>query len=541
MRKFLLAASISVALLSEAAVCSAAPVAEQNRKTGNIEISGLEQTSVTVQVLNPDYVDGEDVTKADIVNFMYFDNHNGTVTVPVYIENDAEYTVRVNGRASDELWQTKVKCYNSDTLLAVTNILSSGTFDEIFDFFEKEVNREVLGVDDKVYTSMTPDGRAKWADVVEKADISQIDDYLMVYDSQFAVIGVSYAKSAEASAKVLDEYSKKIFESELLGYDDYMEFDDDEKADACEIIIKNPQSEKEKFGKIFSEAVFLASIANVDGGADVKPLMEKYKVLLGEDVDEYFSKKNTYSVDSIIAGEAFESIEKLENKICDILDGGSAVNGGNSRPSGGGGGGGSSTHIAAGITPSTATEKAFKDLDGVLWAEEAILALNKKGIISGDGNGSFRPQDSITREEFVKLLTLAFDETVAGLDNPFADVKSDSWYYPYVMSGYSKGLIKGVSDDMFGVGEKITRQDMVVLIYRYLLHKGINFETGDILTFDDKAQISDYALDAVYALNYNGIVKGMEDGTFKPNASSNRAEAAQLIYNALEFSGRYGK
>ena len=540
MRKFLLAASISAALLSASAVCIAAPVAVQNRENGNIEISGLEQTSVTVQVLKPDYEEGSDVTKSDIVNIMLFETHNGKVTIPVEIENDDMYTVKVNGRTSEALWQTKLKCYSGDTLSSVMTTLKSGTADEILDSFDEKEKREILGIDESAYVSFTPEGRKMWANTVKEAAISSIGDYVSVYDSQFPIIAVSYAKNGEAAATILDKYKESILDADLLGYDDYEGFDEDEKADMCERIISNPQTDKAKFVQVFSDAAFLTAVANVDGGADVNSVMKKYKELLSDDVDDYFSKKNTYSVDSNIAGVSFDSIEKLEERITDILEGKSS-GGGNSGGSGGSGsfGGGGTTHISATMTEPLSKGEGFVDLDSVLWAKEAILELGKEGIVSGDGQGSFRPLDSITREEFVKLLTLAFDENVNGVGASFVDVDVNAWYYPYVASGYSKGLIKGITMDNFGIGEKITRQDMIVLIYRYLIHSGVNMEKGDVLTFDDKAQIGEYALDAVYALSSNGIIKGMEDGTFRPYANSNRAEAAQIIFNALEFSRGY--
>ena len=94
-------------------------------------------------------------------------------------------------------------------------------------------------------------------------------------------------------------------------------------------------------------------------------------------------------------------------------------------------------------------------------------SLANAGIVSGKGNKKFCPQDFVKREEFVKMLVGAFNVTAEG-SVPFSDVSSNEWYYTYVVSAYNSGMIKGISADIFGTGTNITRQDMAVLIYRYL-------------------------------------------------------------------------
>lgn len=132
-------------------------------------------------------------------------------------------------------------------------------------------------------------------------------------------------------------------------------------------------------------------------------------------------------------------------------------------------------------------------------------------------------------------MTLAFECEVSGGELPFDDVKKEQWYYPYILSGYTKKLINGSGNNRFGIGENITREDMAVLIWRYMKNSGAEMKSEGILKFEDKTLISDYALDAIYALTDKGIIKGMSDGTMKPKNSCRRAEAALVIYNALKY------
>ncbi len=96
------------------------------------------------------------------------------------------------------------------------------------------------------------------------------------------------------------------------------------------------------------------------------------------------------------------------------------------------------------------TVDSFKDMESFEWAESAVNKLFSEGIVSGDGLGYFRPEDNITREEFVKMLVLTFDISSAHQENmTFNDVVSDEWYYPYLQTAFQGGIVKGISEYTF--------------------------------------------------------------------------------------------
>lgn len=177
------------------------------------------------------------------------------------------------------------------------------------------------------------------------------------------------------------------------------------------------------------------------------------------------------------------------------------------------------------------TLPSFVDLDSVPWAEEHIMKLAKKEIISGTGDGLFQPDGLVTREEFTKMLVGACGMYQSGSQTTvFQDVSPDAWYAVYIGSAYHAKLVNGVDEQNFGLGSNITRQDIAAMVYRAVKQMGLNLGTtvGKV-TFQDNAEIADYAKEAVEALQTAGIISGYEDGNFVPEGNATRAEAAKII------------
>ena len=201
---------------------------------------------------------------------------------------------------------------------------------------------------------------------------------------------------------------------------------------------------------------------------------------------------------------------------------------------GGGGGGGGSLGGGSGaggvtvdIIPDTVKEP-YSDLESAAWAREYILKLTEKGIVNGDGNGRFNPNDYVTREQLVKMLSAAYLSDVGPESEDFSDAVKTEYYYIHIMKARNAGLVIGRPDGSFGVGEKITRQDAAVMIYRLLAKNG-KAAVGANAAFSDFSEVADYAAEAVLCLCEIGIINGFDDGTFKPAAYLTRAEAAKLI------------
>lgn len=170
----------------------------------------------------------------------------------------------------------------------------------------------------------------------------------------------------------------------------------------------------------------------------------------------------------------------------------------------------------------------FHDLEGVVWAKTHIENLYRRGVISGRGDGSFTPDDAVTREEFVAMIVRMFD-LKAETDAEFEDVPADSWCSAPIAAAVHNGIVNGVSENSFGFGSKITRQDCAVICARVLSSLGREADGSSGEAFRDEGKIAPYAKDAVRAMRNLGVINGMDDGSFQPEGFCTRAMAAKII------------
>ncbi|MBO5364016.1 MAG: S-layer homology domain-containing protein, partial [Clostridia bacterium] len=181
-------------------------------------------------------------------------------------------------------------------------------------------------------------------------------------------------------------------------------------------------------------------------------------------------------------------------------------------------------------TPTT-PKTTFNDLKDYTWAAEAIDTLYEAGIINGMEEGIFNPAGQVTREQFCKMVVALFDIPAKASTTAFGDVKSDAWYAPYITAAVQAGYVQGQSNEYFGIGESIMRQDMAVILYRALGDQNSKV----VLNFSDKENIASYAEDAISELVGLGILNGYEDGSFQPRGTATRAEAAKMIYGIYQY------
>lgn len=169
------------------------------------------------------------------------------------------------------------------------------------------------------------------------------------------------------------------------------------------------------------------------------------------------------------------------------------------------------------------------------WSSEAVIRMASKGILEGYEDGTFKPNNNITRGEITAVLSRAFDLQATSNESAFKDVEAGKWYAPYVQAMYENGITTGRSDGTFGVQESITNEDFAVMISRVLKSKGIVLEVvrPQYVPFKDQAQISSYAQDAIKELYQLGILSGSE-GMINPKGLATRAQVATIIDRILE-------
>lgn len=216
-------------------------------------------------------------------------------------------------------------------------------------------------------------------------------------------------------------------------------------------------------------------------------------------------------------------------------------------PSGGGNsGGGSPVDVNPGIVtdpplPTVDMNTSFIDLEGVEWAQTAINELAKREIIAGKEPRKFFPNDPITREEFIKLVVGAFSLYDESAVCEFDDVTQGDWFYPYVASGKKSGIVVGISEQLYGVGRQVSREDMATILHRLLVKLNRMDRIDNMpLEFNDMQDVSDYAERSVRIMYNAGLIQG-DGGRFYPKQIATRAEAAQMIYNILLKKGEESK
>ncbi len=212
----------------------------------------------------------------------------------------------------------------------------------------------------------------------------------------------------------------------------------------------------------------------------------------------------------------------------------------NSRPAptnpGGNGGGTKEPDKEEEPTP-VIPDEPLSDIADAEWARESIEYLVEEGVLSGRDDGQFHPNDTVTREEFVKIIVEAFDISKDHDGVDFADVNNSRWSYAYIASALKAGIVSGDSESTFNPTGRMSRQDMAVIIYRTAKTLGYNLSDDDGADFADITDVSDYAKDAVKALCAAGIVNGTGDNKFSPKDTVTRAQAAKIVYESLKSMG----
>ena len=176
------------------------------------------------------------------------------------------------------------------------------------------------------------------------------------------------------------------------------------------------------------------------------------------------------------------------------------------------------------VAPVTPVEK-FTDTKNH-WAQKSIDFLTELGAINGFPNNTFKPDGSVTRAEFAKIISLSFNITAKGA-TVFEDVSENDWFAQSVGALAENKIILGY-EGKFNPNENIKREDAAVIIYRICNMLGVTLEKSD-LEFTDKSSISDYAIDAICEILSKGLIKGDTLNKFNPQSSLTRAEAATVI------------
>lgn len=503
------------------------------------------------------------VSEDDGVLSYSFDNALLSLSLP-----SDTYTVTISGRNLKTPLTDSIDIHGADRKFKVLKAISDATTASavktvITGTTDGKDNYDVLKFDIELYNDLeTDDGnfvdeylKGKTYDLSINTEDGLSDEEIAKIHSAIEVFHKDYT-DAVAAAKFAMIDSKDKLESWYDTYYEGYEFDKDTEITA---IVKEVMAEEDFVRRMTEQSEVLpiediktfiyesalCTYVYVKTDSEVEELVDNFSEYFAS--GESYGKLKSYEIPVVIGkitGNIYDNCADVADALDDEAKAVIEARKKDDKDNGRGGGGrgvavSSSGGSVGGSDPSKEEESEqepnpvtpviFSDLDSVPWADDAILYLYDKGIVSGNPDGSFMPNTNITRAEFIKIVVKAFD-IAESAENVFADVAETSWYAPYVFKAYAKGLVKGDDNNNFCPDAYITRQDMVTILYRAL---GPVSEDVPQVTFTDKDTIANYAYPAVEYFAGNGIVNGFEDGSFAPVGNTTRAQAAVVIYRLI--------
>ncbi len=181
------------------------------------------------------------------------------------------------------------------------------------------------------------------------------------------------------------------------------------------------------------------------------------------------------------------------------------------------------------FTVVSMSSSTFTDTNGH-WAENDIVTLADLGVVSGYDDGSFKPENTVTRAQFAKMLVNVLGYDLSEKKVQFSD-SDGHWAEQYIQTAFENGLIKGYSLDTFKPNQQITREHMALILANALKEKAsVN---GKDFTDTSKLSVkSQVAIEKIAAL---GLIEGYKNGTFKPQNNLTRAQAVTVLVRLLNL------
>lgn len=180
---------------------------------------------------------------------------------------------------------------------------------------------------------------------------------------------------------------------------------------------------------------------------------------------------------------------------------------------------------------------SFRDVNSRHWAFASVERAAELGLVAGFSDGTFRPDEPVTRAQFVLMLWRMAGKPEAKEKAAFTDTAGGDWYETALNWAYENGFVNGISETTFGPNANITRQQAVAILFRYAgsetggeaLVSGV-YESG----FSDSGNIASWAKDAMWWAVYNSLVSGVGNGKIAPEANASRAQIAAILLRYMD-------
>ena len=180
------------------------------------------------------------------------------------------------------------------------------------------------------------------------------------------------------------------------------------------------------------------------------------------------------------------------------------------------------------VVPPGQAAVQFGDIQGH-WAEASIQQMADEGVVKGYPDGTFKPDNNISRAEFATVLVQAFK--MEKKDGKVFNDTSSHWAKDYIATASAHGVVSGYNNQMFGPDNYITREEMALMTVKAADLK----ISGGNLGCSDSSKVSVWAKDAVATAYANKLIAGMPDGSFQPQANATRAQAIMVLSKAMQL------
>ncbi|MEH2025910.1 S-layer homology domain-containing protein [Nostoc sp.] len=189
-------------------------------------------------------------------------------------------------------------------------------------------------------------------------------------------------------------------------------------------------------------------------------------------------------------------------------------------------------------SPSLA-QTTFSDVSSNYWAAQFIQQLSQRGVIAGFPDGSFRPEEPVTRAQFAAMVNKAFQKAQQRQAINFADVPSNYWASSAIQQAYTIGFLSGYPGNRFEPNQAIPREQVLVSLANGLAYTPSGNTESTLQYFNDASNIASYARSPIAAATEKQIVVNYPNVKFlNPTATATRAQVAAFIYQALVSSNQ---
>jgi len=194
--------------------------------------------------------------------------------------------------------------------------------------------------------------------------------------------------------------------------------------------------------------------------------------------------------------------------------------------------------LVLGMLPGTAFAASgnlpFTDVNTADWYYDAVQYVYDKGMMSGTSSTTFEPDATTTRGMIVTILH-RMEGTPSAIGAAFTDVPAGQWYTDAVAWASANDIVGGYGNGTFGPDDPITREQMATILHRYSQRKGYDPSTSDSIGgFTDGTQVSSYAVDSMNWAIGNGLISGVGNNMLVPADNSTRAQVATILMRFCE-------